>query len=330
VNIVDGVRWNAAFAYLDPVRGRPNLRIEGNMLVDRVLVQQGRVTGVQVISPQGPARIETGQVILCGGAYGSPVVLLRSGIGAPDDLRAMGIELVHPLPGVGQNLHDHPAMLLTYSGSPALIAAMEAYIATGRRIYEEHSIVKARSSLCEGAFDLHIYPVGGRQIYRDGSWFFSLPVAVLDPRSRGSLRLASCDPQAAPILDHGYLTDDSDHDLAVLLEGVALARRLARQAPLAGLVGEELAPGAHVLEPEALRAAIRAGGQHYYHPVGTCKMGPASDPLAVVDASGHVHGLEGLVVADASIMPVIPRANTNIPTVVIGEKIATALLAGGR
>jgi choline dehydrogenase len=326
VNIVDGVRWNAAFAYLDPVRGHDSLRIAGNILVDRVHVARGRVTGLQVIGPEGPALVETGQVILCGGAYGSPAILLRSGIGAPDDLRALGIEPVHPLPGVGQNLHDHPAMMLTYSGTPALIAAMEAYSATGRRIYEEHSILKARSPLCARAFDLHIYPVGGRQIYRDGSWFFSLPVAVMDPRSRGSLRLTSRDPQSAPMLDHGYLSDPDDHDLAVLLEGVVLARSLARQSPLADLIGDELAPGAHLLHHDELRAAIQTGGQHYYHPVGTCKMGPAADPLAVVDASGRVHGLEGLLVADASIMPVIPRANTNIPTVVVGEKIAAILL----
>jgi choline dehydrogenase len=326
VNIVDGMRWNAAFAYLDPVRDRPNLHIVGNILVDRVVVAQGRVTGVQVIGPEGPVVVEAGRVILCGGTYGSPAVLLRSGIGAPDDLRALGIDPAHALPGVGQNLHDHPALVLTYSGSQRLMEAMDAYAAGGRRIYEEQSLLKARSPRCERAFDLHIYPVGGRQVYRDGAWLFSLPVAVMDPRSRGSLRLAGPDPRAVPILDHGYLTDPDDHDLAVLLEGVTLARSLTRQAPLVDLIGEELRPGARVLDHNALRSAIRIGGQHYYHPVGTCKMGPATDPLAVVDASGRVHGLEGLVVADASIIPVIPRANTNIPTVVIGEKIAATLL----
>jgi choline dehydrogenase len=140
------------------------------------------------------------------------------------------------------------------------------------------------------------------------------------------LRLASRDPEAAPIIDHGYLTDPDDHDLAVLLDGVDLARTLARQAPLAGLIGAETGPGPEMLDRAELQAYIRANGVHYYHPVGTCKMGPADDSLAVVDARGHVHGLDGLIVADASIMPVIPRANTNIPCAVIGEKIAALLL----
>ena len=150
----------------------------------------------------------------------------------------------------------------------------------------------------------------------------------MKPLSRGALRLARRDPQATPLIDHGYLTDPDDQDLAVLLDGVDLARTLARQAPLSDLIGAEIGPGPELLDREELRAYVRASGTHYYHPVGTCKMGPAADPSAVVDARGRVHGIEGLVVADASIIPIIPRANTNIPCAVIGEKIAALLLHG--
>jgi choline dehydrogenase len=130
----------------------------------------------------------------------------------------------------------------------------------------------------------------------------------------------------APRIDHGYLTDPDDRDLAVLLDGIALARALADQEPLAGLIGREMAPGALTGEGEQLRAHVRQNCVHYYHPVGTCKMGPSDDPLAVVDRRGRLHGLDGLTVADASLMPVIPRANTNLPCVVIGEKSAASLL----
>jgi choline dehydrogenase len=152
------------------------------------------------------------------------------------------------------------------------------------------------------------------------------------PKSRGTLKLASTDPESPPIMDHGYLTDPDDHDLAVILEGLDMGREVARQPELARLLGAESKPGPEMLDREALRVHIRANSVHYYHPVGTCAIGPASDPLAVVDARGRVHGLQGLRVADASIMPVVPRANTNIPSVVVGERIAAFMLeeeAGG-
>jgi choline dehydrogenase len=332
-NIAGGVRWNAAFAYLDPVRGAAHLTIADNVLVDRLVVRQGRVVGLEAIGPGGSARIEAGLVVLCAGAYGSPALLLRSGIGPPDDLRALGIAPQHALAGVGQNLHDHPALLLSYTGTPRLIAAMEAFAAAGGWLCEEQTIAKARSSLCAAAFDLHLYPVGSPYWGERGAWLFMLPVANMTPLSRGSLALASHRPDVAPLIDHGYLTDPDDRDLAVLLEGIALARALAAREPLAGLIGQETAPGALLRDGEELRAYVRQNCVHYYHPVGTCKMGPPGDPLAVVDHHGRVHGLDGVVVADASLMPVIPRANTNLPCAVIGEKIAASLLhtlgAGG-
>jgi choline dehydrogenase len=325
VNIVGGVRWNTAFAYLDPVRDRTNLHILGQVLVDRVILRGGRVAGLEAIGPEGRFRVETSQVVLCGGAYGSPAVLLRSGIGAPDDLRALGIPPVHALPGVGRNLHDHPAFTLQYAGTEVLVAALEAFRDAGNWLPEEQTIAKARSRRCVEAFDLHLYPVGGPAGPGSSSWTFSIPVAAMTPRSRGSLRLAGPGPDLPQIIDHGYLTDLEGHDLEVLLDGIEMARALTAQSPLATLIGAEIGPGATLDDRAALRQAVPSLSNHYYHPVGTCKMGPAGDPDAVVDAAGRVHGLEGLYVADAAIIPVIPRANTNLPCAVIGEKIAALL-----
>jgi choline dehydrogenase len=309
-------RWNAAFAYLDPLRGGASLSIRGDVLVDRLLVVGGRVVGL--VTADGE-RVEAGEVVLAAGAYGSPAILLRSGIGPPDHLGALGVPLVHALPGVGANLQDHPAFVLEYGGTAELVAALEARRATAP-LREEGTIGKARSSLCAEAFDLHLYPFGGPD--GRGGWTFAIPVAAMTPASRGTVRLASRDPAAPPLIDHAYLSDREDRDLAVLLDGVDLARDLARQPPLAGLLGPEASPGPEMLDRAALRRHLRARGVHYYHPAGTCKMAPSADRQAVVDARGRVHGLAGLRVADAAVMPVIPRANTNLPAAVVGERIA--------
>jgi choline dehydrogenase len=316
-------RWNAAFAYLDPLRGGGSLSIRGDVLVDRLLVEGGRVVGLATAAGE---RVEAGEVVLAAGAYGSPAILLRSGIGPPDHLRALGVPLVHTLPGVGANLQDHPAFVLEYSGTPGLIAALEAHRAL-RPLREEGTIGKARSSLCAEAFDLHVYPFGGPS--EGGGWSFAIPVAAMTPASRGTVRLASRDPASPPLIDHAYLSDREHRDLAVLLDGVDLARDLARQPALAGLLGPEASPGPEMLDRAALRRHLRAHGVHYYHPVGTCKMGPSADPDAVVDARGRLHGLAGARVADAAIMPVIPRANTNLPAAVVGERIAALMLESG-
>jgi choline dehydrogenase len=332
-NIYNGIRWNSAFAYLDPLRGRPSFTIGADTLVDRVLVEHGRVVGLDVVGPDGPTRIHTSQVVLAGGVFGSPLILLRSGIGDPAELRPFGIPVVQALPGVGKNLHDHPAIQVIFRGSQPLIQALLAWKAAGGLLREDATIVKARSSLCHTAHDLHLYPLnsrasgswaGNRHLAAGGQWIFGIPASNLVPRSRGRVRLTSPDPEARPELDHAYLTDEDDQDLRVVLDGIELARGLAAQPPLAGLLGPELAPGPRTRAE--LASYIRANSTYDYHSVGTCKMGPATDPLAVVDARGAVHGLEGLYVADASIMPVIPRANTNAPTVVVGDRIAGLLL----
>ena len=320
VNIVDGVRWNTAFAYLDPLRGNDRLVIRGQMQVDRLRLEGSRVLALEAIGPEGPLTIEAGQVVVCAGTYGSPAILLRSGIGPASELRAFGIETKLDL-AVGKNLHDHPAVYLKYSGTPELVTAMKDFAAKGGVLFSEQAIAKFRSKYCTSAYDLHLYPVGGQFMDTADDWEFLLPVANMIPLSRGSVQLTRADPFATLKIDTAYLSDPEGRDLAILWNGIEMIRDYARQAPLADLIGEEISPTAKYKTPED----VRRDNLHYYHAVGTCKMGPRSDPAAVVDPRGKVHGLDNLYVADASIMPVVPRANTNIPALVVGERISAWL-----
>ena len=320
VNIVDGVRWNTAFAYLDPLRDNDCLTIRGNMQVDRLRLEGSRVTAIEAIGPDGPLTIEVGRVIVCAGTYGSPAILLRSGIGPAAELRALGIETKLDL-AVGRNLHDHPAVYLKYSGTPQLITSMLDFASSGGVLFSEQTIAKFRSKYCTSAYDLHLFPVGGQFMDTADEWEFLLPVANMTPLSRGSVQLTNTDPFATLKIDTAYLSDPEGRDLNILWNGIELVRDYARQAPLADFVGTEISPTVHYKTPED----VRRDNLHYYHAVGTCKMGPESDPAAVVDARGKVHGVDNLYVADASIIPVLPRANTNLPVLVVGERISSWL-----
>lgn len=328
VNIVDGTRWNTAFTYLDPVRDRPHLTIAGNCSVDRLAIENGRATSVHFVGPDGPGEVAAARYVIAGGAYGSPAVLLRSGIGDPEELRGIGIKPTVSLSGVGRNLHDHPSVRLIFAGTPRLEAAMTAF-AAGHWMPEEQTIAKLRSNrypVSESGFDLHVYPVGGPDSDAASGWHWSFPVACMTPRSRGSVTLRSTDPLREPRIDHGYISDPEGHDRSVLAEGIRIGRELAAHPALRDLLGAELSPGSAVHGDAALEEWIDGAVEHYYHPVGTCAMGSESDPVAVTDARGRVHGLDNVYVADCAIVPVIPRANTNVPAVVIGERIAGWLL----
>jgi choline dehydrogenase len=332
VNIVDGTRWNAAFAYLDPVRQRPNLVIADRSTGDRLDIEDGVATCIRYIGPDGPAEVTAARFVVAGGTYGSPAILLRSGIGDPDELREIGIQPTIPLPGVGRNLHDHPSVRLIFRGTPRLEAAMSAF-AERQWMPEEQTIAKIRSELyppSAGGFDLHLYPVGGPDSESQTGWHWSFPVACMTPRSRGAVTLRSPDPEREPRIEHHYLSDPEGHDRAVLREGLRMARMLAAQPQLRELLGAELNPGPSIQDDEAIEWWIDGAIEHYYHPVGTCAMGRVDHPLAVTDAKGRVHGLENVFVTDCycSIMPVIPRANTNLPAFVVGERIAGWLLDG--
>jgi choline dehydrogenase len=321
VNVVDGLRWNTAFAYLDPVRGSRRLTIAARSLVDRI-EWSGDGLAVHLIADDTPATITADTVVVAAGAYGTPAILQRSGIGDPDHLRAVGIEPRVESPSVGTNLHDHPMMGATRELSGGLRDEIAAALEAGF-VPEEQTLGKARSSLAtDGVFDLHLFPVcastqtaltGGRAV---------VEVACMTPRSRGFVHITSTDPETAPAIDHRYLSDPDDHDLTVLRDGLAMAEELLSQPALAEvLIGEP--------RRDLSNETIRRHVQHYYHPVGTTPMG--HDPAgSACDARGRVRGVPGLVVADVSLMPQIPRANTNIPAVVIGERIASFMLEPGR
>lgn len=322
VNMVGAVRWNSAFGYLDPVRHQANLMIRGDALVDKVVLVGDQVVGVEVIGAQGRERIVAGRVVLCAGAYGSPAILLRSGIGPADELRQLGIQPVLDRPGVGRNLHDHPAIYLQYGGSAELDRQINAFAAAGRTIFTEQSLAKLRSDYCREAFDLHLYPCSSPAPNPNGRWEATLPIANMTPRSRGIVRLRDENPLSPPIIDTGYLSDAEDVDLTVLWNGVEIAREIASQTPFRHLLGSETEQSNQIDSKEATRRHCL----HYYHPVGTCKMGRVQDQQAVVDAQGKVHGINNLYVADAAVMPMIPRANTNLPTAVVAERIVDWLL----
>ena len=320
VNIVDSVRWNTAFAYLDAHRGNERLTILPETQVDRLRLESGRVVGLEVIGPEGLQMIDAGRVIVCAGTYGSPAILLRTGIGPSAELGQHGIETRLDLP-VGKNLHDHPAVYLNYSGTPELVKSMLDFAEKGGVLFSEQTIAKFRSKYCTTAYDLHLFPVGGQFTDSAEKWEFLLPVGNMVPLSRGSVQLTSADPFATLKIDTAYLSDPEGQDLAIIWNGIKLVRDYARQLPLANFIGDEIAPTAAYKTPEE----VKRDNLHYFHPVGTCKMGPESDPTAVVDAHGKVYGVDNLYVADASIMPVVPRANTNIPALVVGERIAAWL-----
>ena len=298
VNIQDGIRWNAAFGYLDPVRERANLEIIGNALIDRVEIDRGRAVAVEAIIDGLRMRIPAERIVLAGGAYGSPAILLRSGVGDPDELAQFDVELVHDLPGVGKRLTDHVTIPLQYWGNSALDEQMDAFEGTGW-LPDEQALAKARSSHCDEAFDLHVYSLSRRDA-EQGRWFYHIAAALMTPRSYGSVRLTSRDPEATLSIDHGYLSDPEGYDLTILTDGLDLVQQIVAQSPLADLLmAERRSRTSHISHEDAPEFIRRYVGIDY-HPACTCRMGPASDPEAVVDASGKVHGLENLYVCDAS------------------------------
>jgi len=321
VNIVDGTRWNSAFAYLDPIRAQGNFTVVPNVLADRVLVRGNRAVGIEAIIGGVRQRFVADTIVLAAGAYGTPAILLRSGIGPVGELGRSGIAAVHHLPGVGRGLTDHPAVELRYRPSLRLHDATSAF-AVDHWCPDEQTLAKARSSLCAEAFDLHLYSVA---TYLPGTdeYAFTMVVSCMDPHGAGSVRLAATDPAnpaAAPRIDHGYLSDPAGHDAAVLREGIVMARAVMAAAPWAW--AEECTPGGAVVTRAALDQYVRQTVGIYYHPACSCRMGPETDTLAVVSPQGALHGLDNLFLCDASIFPSLPRANTNLPAAMLAEHLA--------
>jgi choline dehydrogenase len=318
VNVVGTTRWNAAFAYIDPVRERVNLRIVDEVVVDHVIeALDGAV--VHARRSGEPVEIHAGTVVLSAGVYATPAILQRSGIGDPMLLRQVGVPVVADLRGVGGNLHDHPMFHADRAVGVELQRWLDDVAATGF-LPEEQTLGKAISDQSvDGLYDLHVFPVVGSNQTSLLYGRATVEVACMTPHSRGGVRITSRDPHAHPMIDHGYLTDPGRHDIAVMRDGLRIANQILDHPGVSGLLGGPLTDG-------STDAAIRAQVAHYYHPVGTCRMGDGDDANTVCDGRGRVIGLSSVVVADASLMPQIPRANTNLPTVMIGERIAALLL----
>ncbi len=349
VNQKRGVRWSAARAFLKPALGRPNLRLETGVLVEKLLFEGKRAVGVQF--RQNGRLVEaraTGEIILSAGAIGSPQILQLSGVGPADRLAELGIKLVCDKPGVGNNLQDHLQQRAIYKvhGVKTLNETYHSLIGRGLMgaeyaLFQTGPLTMAPSQL--GIFttsspeheraniQFHVQPLSldkfGDPLHR----FPAVTVSAcnLRPTSRGSVRLRSRDPSAKPVIAPNYLATWEDRRVAA--DAIRVTRRLMRQNALQGYRPEEFLPGPGVGDDDA--ALARAAGDigtTIFHPVGTAKMGIASDPMAVVDARLRVTGLEGLRVIDASVMPTITSGNTNTPTIMIAEKAAAMVVQDRR
>ncbi|HEX2529550.1 MAG TPA: GMC family oxidoreductase [Geminicoccus sp.] len=318
MNKKGGIRWNAAFGFVDPVRGQDNFSIEANFEVTELLMDGRRVTGVRGFKMGEAHKLSGDMVVLASGAYGSPMLMLRSGIGDPATLKEAGIELRHDLPGVGRNLQDHPAVVLNYQAKGQLIGRTQAHEKL-RLNYDEGTIVKVRSPFARDLFDMHIFSVGGRTPDL-ANWYWQVYVALLTPLSRGQVRPVRKDGSLHFAIEHSHVTDLERMDVQALTWGVEEARRITSFAPFATEL-EERTPGIGT-KGQAIQDWIQIEHQHYYHPASTCSIGRDPSAGAVVDVYGRVHGLEGLMVADASIMPYVTIANTNIPTAALAHRLA--------
>jgi len=337
-----GTRLSSARAFLHPALGRPNLTVLDETLVRRVMFDRGRATGIE-IEREGVRSVLNArrEIVLCAGATNSPQLLMLSGIGPAAHLREVGIEPLHDLPGVGAHLQDHPTVHVamenpsgeSYAVSPKslprILASPLQYLVSRTGMLASN-VAECGGFLCtdgSGRPDIQItFLVGlkldARAIPRRHGYMGL--VQLLRPRSAGSVRLASNRPEDKPVIDPNFFADP--YDMKTLIAGFREARRIFAQPALAPLTGEEIEPGAQHRSDAEIDAALRKIVNTAYHPTGTCKMGPDSDPMAVVDSRLRVRGVSGLRVVDASVMPEIISGNTSAPTMMIAERAARFIL----
>jgi choline dehydrogenase len=328
-----GRRWSAADAFLHPARRRANLTVVTGALTHRVVVEDGRATGVEYVVDSTPQRATARrEVIVSAGAINSPQLLLLSGIGPASALAELGIDVVADLPGVGENLQDHLAVptIYTTGGSSTLLDAEKPpqllkYFALRKgmltsNVGEAMAFVRTRDGLTAPDVQIIMAPVEyiDHGLAPPPGHGITIGVVGLTPRSRGAITLQSADPRVPPAIEARYLSETDD--AAPLVEGIKLARRIASQPALKEVIDGEMWPGDDVVTDAQILDFVREQAFTLYHPVGTCRMGPDGDASAVVDPQLRVRGVDGLRVIDASVMPVIPRGNTNAPTIMVAER----------
>lgn len=336
----NGRRCSSAVAYLNPVKDRKNLNIVTHALVERVEMDGNKVTGVTYRDRSGRSNTikANKEVILSGGAINSPQILMLSGIGEAEQLKANGIEVKKDLAGVGKNMQDHLQARLVYKcNEPTLndeVRALyrQAFIALKYALYRAGPMTMAASLACgfmktrpeleTPDIQFHVQPLSAENPGKGADPFsaFTMSVCQLRPESKGEIKIVSKDPTVYPKIHPNYLSTETD--CRTVVDGVNIARKIARHAPLTSKISEEYRPNAS-LDMDDYEGTLdwaRNNTASIYHPTGTCKMG--NDPMAVVDERLRVHGIQGLRVADCSIMPEIVSGNTNAPAIMIGEKVS--------
>ena len=343
-NLKNGRRRSAAAAFIEPVRGRPNLTIRTGAHITRIVIENGRASAVEYAQGKGGAvqRVEADrEIVLCGGAVSSPHMLQLSGIGDPEKLKEAGIDTVHALPGVGANFHDHLDLSVgnlcnepwtigsKLKGARIIREGMKYVLLKKGTLAQTFSPVggffKSRPELDRPDHQLVFVPSlvkNARALKQDA---YTFHMCILHPESRGRVDARSNDPFAAPRIFYNHMATDNDR--LGMRNCVKLSREIIAQPALAEISGAEILPGPDVQSDDEIDAWVRANAETPYHPVGSCKMGTDADPMAVVDNSLRVFSIDGLRVADASIMPNIISGNTNVPSMMIGEKVADLIRA---
>ncbi|MDB5556510.1 MAG: hypothetical protein JWL86_6494 [Rhizobium sp.] len=345
-----GKRWSTSWAFLRSILGRKNLTVITGAETMRVTIENDRAKGVEYLKDGNLATAYASrEVVLSSGVVNSPKALLLSGIGPADELKALDIDSVHDLPGVGKNLQDHvdcvmsweckePITLFSDLRADKLIPSVVQGMLFGEGItttfpYEAGAFIRSNEGLVAPDIQLHFmpalektanlhFPNPFKKEAVEANHGFTLRVGPVNPASRGEITLRSKNPADKPKIQANYL--QADFDIRTMIDGIRLTRDIINQKAFDRYRGKELAPGPTAMSDEDLTKWLRATAMTTFHPVGTAKMG--NDPLAVVDSKLKVHGIEGLRVADASIMPVISSGNTNAPAIMIGEKCAEFIL----